>query len=439
MKPVIIIAIAFVLLIPVPVFAEISITNNGGDCSKIGTWNSTSKTCTLNIDTSESILVNANYITLDGNNHQITGNDDNSSPENLTCISIDAKIEITIKNFKLTKCGWGIYFKDVLDSTFIENEIYDNYIGGISFTLSNNNIIKNNKIYDNYQSGISFNGNGNLIEGNKIINNTNIYNGTRTGWGIHEGGQDSANIFLKNTIKDHVWGLNFDGVNGKNQIQNNKISGNEVGLRLNTSQGFVIENNVMNTNDIGISSYMYDGSGGRHTIQGNIISENIVGIYLDSGYNVLTENTIISNSEYGLKLLDIEQRRYDHNNQIFNNNFIDNSKHVIYGEKNLFTVNGFGNYWDGFSSHCTDVNSDKVCDEPYPFSSGTVGIVDNGVWVEKDGWLILDLIETILEYEIMQEWVREVFVFWDNGDISDVELTNAIAFLVDIGVIVLDN
>jgi len=37
------------------------------------------------------------------------------------------------------------------------------------------------------------------------------------------------------------------------------------------------------------------------------------------------------------------------------------------------------------------------------------------------------------------EWVRGVFVFWANGDISDTELTGAISFLVDTGIIVLNN
>ncbi|MCH7560607.1 MAG: hypothetical protein IIC67_04425 [Thaumarchaeota archaeon] len=35
------------------------------------------------------------------------------------------------------------------------------------------------------------------------------------------------------------------------------------------------------------------------------------------------------------------------------------------------------------------------------------------------------------------EWVRGVFVFWANGEISDAELTSAISFLVDTGVIIL--
>jgi len=37
------------------------------------------------------------------------------------------------------------------------------------------------------------------------------------------------------------------------------------------------------------------------------------------------------------------------------------------------------------------------------------------------------------------EWVRIVFTFWANGEISDAELTSAITFLVDSGVIILDS
>ena len=41
--------------------------------------------------------------------------------------------------------------------------------------------------------------------------------------------------------------------------------------------------------------------------------------------------------------------------------------------------------------------------------------------------------------EPIPEWVRGVFVFWANGNISDAELKSAIAFLVDTGIIVLND
>ena len=49
-----------------------------GDCSTIGTWDSASKTCTLSGDLTEGITIGSSYITLDGNNHSITG----TNPQN---------------------------------------------------------------------------------------------------------------------------------------------------------------------------------------------------------------------------------------------------------------------------------------------------------------------------------------------------------------------
>ena len=38
----------------------------GGDCTSIGTWNASTKTCTLTTDVTETVVINSNDITLDG-------------------------------------------------------------------------------------------------------------------------------------------------------------------------------------------------------------------------------------------------------------------------------------------------------------------------------------------------------------------------------------
>lgn len=45
----------------------------GGDCTTIGTWNTIAKTCTLTTNVFESIQIDNNGITLDGNGHTVTG------------------------------------------------------------------------------------------------------------------------------------------------------------------------------------------------------------------------------------------------------------------------------------------------------------------------------------------------------------------------------
>ena len=424
----------------------------GGDCYKIGNWKASSKTCTFNTDVSNAIVIRSNNLILDGNGHMIDGNYDERTDSPRTCILLDAKLGITIKNFEITNCLIGISLIDSLQNTIINNKIFDNTASGIHMQLSNDNVIRNNQILNNFESGMSFTGNNNLIENNIIKDNSYLYLGqTLKGWGIHFGGGESgANVITGNEIRGHAWGINTDGVQNYNIIKNNIIADNISGLRLNTAENFLIENNSIKNNEFGIQSYMYSGSGGKHTFRQNDISNNVKGIYLDSGRNILTENSITFNSEYGLLLLDVERQRSTHGNKIFNNNFIDNSRHVIHGSKNFFTVDGNGNYWDDFSLDCKDVDSDKICDGPYPFSSGTVGVVDNAVWTIQNGWIDQKstpiIIESAPEPEStvepeniseskLPEWVRNIFIWYAEDRISEEELLRAIQFLVQQGII----
>ena len=45
----------------------------GGDCATIGTWDVPTKTCTLTQDVFETIQIDSNGVTLDGNGYTITG------------------------------------------------------------------------------------------------------------------------------------------------------------------------------------------------------------------------------------------------------------------------------------------------------------------------------------------------------------------------------
>ena len=56
-------------------FAAFQITDDetGGDCTSIGTWNSASKTCILGSNITETIVIQSDGITLNGNGKLISG------------------------------------------------------------------------------------------------------------------------------------------------------------------------------------------------------------------------------------------------------------------------------------------------------------------------------------------------------------------------------
>jgi len=53
----------------------ISDDTTGGDCTTIGTWNNTTKTCTLTQDVFETIQIDSDNITLDGASFSVTGSE----------------------------------------------------------------------------------------------------------------------------------------------------------------------------------------------------------------------------------------------------------------------------------------------------------------------------------------------------------------------------
>jgi len=440
----------FVTIYPtVDVFGELIIQDNysGGDCTKIGTWNSASKTCSLNSDVSENLVIRSNNIILDGTGHLIDGNYDEQTDSPRFCISLDAKFGTTIKNLRITNCAIGISLIDSLQNKIIDNKIFKNFAGGIHMILSNQNEIKNNDISNNPNGGIAFNGNENIVANNIIVDNSHLYlEQDLQGVGISLNLEDSHdNVFSGNNIRGHERGMNFDGVYSSNIVENNIVEKNEEGISLNTSESFLIEKNTIRDNERGIQSYMYGGKGGKNTFKLNNIINNVQGAYIDSGKNIITENTFESNSDYALLLFDVERKRSTHENKIFNNNFINNGRQIVEGKDNFFSIDDQGNYWDDFSSVCSNIDSDSFCDDPYPFTGGSVGVVDEFVWIKKDGWKTAVTKPPIVSEPIVTsekqskqkipDWVRNIFIWYAEERISEDELLNAIQFLLDQGIL----
>ena len=126
----------------------------------------------------------------------------------------------------------------------------------------------------------------------------------------------------------------------------------------------------------GYGVYLYNGS--NVTVKNCIVSDFGVDICLILGpSNTLTDNTA-SNNNHGILL------RSSSSNQIYNNNFINNSiqASVEDGSGNEFSLekpNG-GNYWSDWTS--PDNDGDGFWDNPYVFAGGQ----DNFPWVCQDGW-----------------------------------------------------
>lgn len=294
----------------------------GGDCSLIGIWDSNAKTCILTIDLNETIQIDNDGITLDGNGHTITGSNSGYG------IYLNSRMGITVKNFNIKNFSYGLFFYNVENSIIEGISISDNWYGGYFQSANSNSFISNT--INNNSNGIFLNSSNN-------------------------------NNFSSNIISGNYFGIGITfSSNNNNLIRNIIDSNNYVGINLLESNFNVVDNNIISNNR---------GS------QGGIL-------VVFSNNNTFIRNTILNN-RYGISLSSYTTNKIYNNNFISNQFQVDtllNSNNIF----NLSFPTG-GNYWSNFdqpSEGCIDSNNDNFCDSPYVFSGGQ----DNFPWIKQDGW-----------------------------------------------------
>jgi parallel beta-helix repeat protein len=147
-------------------------------------------------------------------------------------------------------------------------------------------------------------------------------------------------------------------------VKNLTVQNFESGIVVDIGSAFIsILDNIISDGQFGINILNSPHVVSDHLVTGNTISNNAVGINLDES---------------------------SHDNQIYNNNFVDN---VIQaqdeGTNNLFNLSAptGGNYWSNYDSPaegCDNlIPADEFCDVPYAFTLNQ----DNLPWVVSNGWL----------------------------------------------------
>jgi parallel beta-helix repeat protein len=331
---------ALVLLMAGGVGATKSINDGatGGDCTSIGTWNVSSKTCTLTTDLTETIEIDSDGITLDGSGHMITGSGNTSG----NGLYLSGRNGVTIKNTNVRNFFYGIYLNYSSNNTLSGNNA-SNSVDGIDLASSSNNTLSLNNASNN-GDGISLysSSNNNTLSGNNA--NSNRYGGISLD-------SSSNNTLSENTASNSDFGITLYSNN------NNTLSGNTA------------LNNVW----IGISLY----SSNNNTLSGNIASYNFDGIELVfSNNNFISGNIASYNNRSGIFM--------EGSSNIIYNNFFNNTNNLFLISYPINTWNITktpgtniiggsylgGNFWanpngTGFSQTCVDSNSDGICDSPY--------------------------------------------------------------------------
>ncbi|MFA5831347.1 MAG: NosD domain-containing protein [Candidatus Paceibacterota bacterium] len=187
------------------------ISDTGGDCATIGTWNQSTKTCTLTQDISETVSIDGNGITLDGNGHAIT-----ITPEyTATGVHMSSKTGVTVKNLTIRNAGMGIVIHQTDHGFFRKNTLANNGMG-IYLAGGYNLIDDRNVISDSISDGIYLN----YADGNTIKDNT-VRNGS---FGIIFD-ESYGNRIQNNTVEENI-GRDIGVIPSDSSVCNNTITGN---------------------------------------------------------------------------------------------------------------------------------------------------------------------------------------------------------------------
>jgi parallel beta-helix repeat protein len=258
-----------------------------------------------NIDTSNTVNGKPIYYLTNQNNLTI----DSSTSPNIGYLALVNSTNVTVKNLNLTNSNYQEILFAFTTNSSIGNTNVSTVGIGISLVCSKYNTIINSVASDC--------GGGILLErssNNHILNNT-ITSGSESG------------ILIENLESTD------------NFIEKNRLLGNQIGIHLS---GYTSKNQVIN----------------------NALTSNVLGISIDYSDN----NTIVAN-EISNNLYGITSNAY--HNKIFHNNFINNTNQVSINQSVDIWDNGVeGNYWSNYNG--VDSDYDGIGDSWYEIDSSNI-------------------------------------------------------------------
>jgi parallel beta-helix repeat protein len=395
--------ILLAMLVPLTAGATIFLRDNatGEDCEDVGTWDSGTKTCTLEADVNETILFQADNITLNCAGHSVIGPGTvPASGQGVAVNSVTANTGQTIQNCHASGFSVGFHATETANITFENNTAANNWAGfniydvqwvtvtgnwahnnsyGIALASADNGLIQDNVVEDSAEYGIRI-GQSNHIQ---------VMDNVSSGAGIVL--RDSSdNTITGNSIFDSSSAISLSDNSSFNLVQGNTAArGVRYGIFVqNESLENILDGNTLTSFSAGIH---IKNNASSNRIANNTISSNVRGLLFmeSSNENIVTGNTVESNTT-GIQIDGITEH-----NQIFNNNFIGNTTQTAVlaaagsNSFNLAAPTG-GNFWDTFDDPAEgcldDLPSDGFCDSPYILSSGE----DALPWTATNGWLDSD-------------------------------------------------
>jgi parallel beta-helix repeat protein len=307
--------------------------------TEIGVWDPAQRIYTLTTDVAETIQIDEDDLTLDGNGHSITGSATGHG------LYLADRTNVVVMNVNISNFSNGIYMNNCSGGIVTNSSFTDNSYGMYMQGSSGNDVTVNTM--DNNLFGIYLY----LSNGNNLVENDTNFSDYH---GIYLSTQCDNNVISENSADSNVnCGIIISNNCDDNELTCNTLLNNGTGIDVSDcSYNTVMDNSVSASQLYGITlSY----SSSLNTVVGNILTNNYRGLYLG---------------------------RYSNNNEVYNNNFIGNS---IQAEAYAGTINVFnkpsptgGNHWNEWT--VPDDNADGIVDVPYSITGA--GTQDNLPFVE---------------------------------------------------------
>jgi len=372
-------------------------------------------TYTLIANLSESIVIERSDIVFDGAGHTVDGSGAGtglafSKVQNVTVKEIRIEgfyfgVDLNVSSLIwVTECNVtmnvydGIRLVHSSNSSISRCRISNNGNDGLKFlNSSSNNVIAENTITLNNDDGIQLSDSPqNTISGNTISQNSDV-----GAYALNS----SATIVTGNTVMNNRQGLQLDS-SLLSEVENNTFNSNDLsGISLSSTSDSIFSGNTMNSNYDGVYAYQSPGNlFFENEIQGNdeygvwldfssngtLSSNNItgndqIGVYVRFSSNSTISDNSISNGGSGISFsgslnsfimgnllanndIGIAFTFDSANNQVYHNNFVNNTQQVT-STSAVTWENGLeGNFWSDYSG--SDLNRDGIGDSPYTIDAG---------------------------------------------------------------------
>jgi len=183
----------------------------------------------------------------------------------------------------------GIHFYYSDNITLINNDIINNEFG-ITAYRSDDLIINDNDASNNTDTGIHI-----QYDRNSFVSNNTVNDNSEDGIYVYH--QNNSTVYNNIIRRNGEYGIIFSDLTGKNNVSNNILDGNKMGVAIYSSDVLIYNNTVQNS----VSFGMVIG-GTRNQVLNNSVYSNTEGISVPGGSNNISYNNISLNTNYGIKI-----------------------------------------------------------------------------------------------------------------------------------------